>query len=40
MQTKIDANIQTFGSAIKGASFKDGNTQILGMLWKWQKNEQ
>ena len=23
---KGDANIQTFGSAIKGASFKDGNT--------------
>jgi hypothetical protein len=25
--TKEDAKIQTFGSAIKGASFKDGNTQ-------------
>jgi len=24
---KEDAKIQTFGSAIKGASFKDGNTQ-------------
>lgn len=24
---KDDAKIQTFGSAIKGASFKDGNTQ-------------
>lgn len=24
---KEDANIQTFGSAIKGATFKDGNTQ-------------
>jgi hypothetical protein len=25
--SKEDAKIQTFGSAIKGASFKDGNTQ-------------
>lgn len=25
--TKEDAKIQTFGSAIKGASYKDGNTQ-------------
>jgi len=25
--TKEDAKIQTFGSAIKGSSFKDGNTQ-------------
>jgi hypothetical protein len=24
--TKEDANIQTFGSALKGVSFKDGNT--------------
>lgn len=24
---KEDANIQTFGSALKGTSFKDGNTQ-------------
>ena len=31
--------IQTFGSALKGDTFKDGNT-IAGMQLKWQKREQ